>query len=329
MKVALTPACWPGGGGGHVVRCLALARALEAEGASCAFVLSSLGAGVLARLGWTGEVHGIDDEAERLQTIHGLGADAAVVDDYSLDAGFEAALACPVLAIDDLADRPHACALLLDSGYGRAEADYAALAPGARLLLGPHYALLREGFAEPDRLAREHARWVFVSFGLSDVEGITARAIRVLRPLAPETVFDVALARDARSVDPLRAMAAADAGLVLHLDADVAPLMRAADLGIGAGGGMVWERRAAGLPQLVVTVADNQRPMAARLAADGVIVRVDLADPAFEARLAEAFTQLLAPAARQAQIDNPNARCDGQGAARVARALLAIVFGSA
>ena len=324
MKVVLTPACRPGGGGGHVVRCLALARALEAEGARCAFVLSSMGVEVLARLGWTGEVHGADDEAERLRTIRRRGADAAVIDDYSLDGGFEGALGCPVLAIDDLADRRHACALLLDSAYGRAEADYAALAPGARLLLGPGYALLREGFAEPGRLARERVGRVFVSFGLSDVEGITARAVRMLRPLAPDAVFDVTLARDARSVDPLRTMAAADAGLVLHLDADVAPLMRAADLGVGAGGGMVWERRAAGLPQLVVTVADNQRPMAARLAADAVIARVDLADPAFEAGLAEAFTRLLGPAARQAQIDNPNARCDGEGAARVATVLLAV-----
>jgi spore coat polysaccharide biosynthesis predicted glycosyltransferase SpsG len=85
---------------------------------------------------------------------------------------------------------------------------------------------------------------------------------------------------------------------------------------------MVWERRAAGLPQLVVTLADNQRPMARRLAEGGVIALVDLEGPAFEGRLATAFTGLLAAAARRAQIDCPNARCDGLGAPRAAQALL-------
>ncbi len=322
MRIALTPACRPGGGGGHVVRCLALARALEAQGAGCAFVVEGLGADLLARLGWAGDVHRAEGDIVRHQTICDLRAEAVVVDDYRLEAAFEAGLAGCVLVIDDLADRAHACDLLLDSAYGRAPADYAALAPGASLLLGPDYALLREGFAGSSPAPVAQVDRVFVCFGLSDVESITARALRLLRPLLPTAAFDVALASDAASVAPLRTMAADDPGLRLHLDADVAPLMRAADLGVGAGGGMVWERRAAGLPQLVVTVAENQRPMAARLAADGVIARVDLAGPAFEARLAAAFVRLLDPAVRRAQLDTPVARCDGLGAARAARALL-------
>jgi spore coat polysaccharide biosynthesis predicted glycosyltransferase SpsG len=249
------------------------------------------------------------------------------VDDYGLDAAFEAALGVPVLVVDDLADRPHACALLLDSAYGRRPEDYATRAPGARLLLGPAFALLRAGFAGADRAVQPGVARVFVCFGLSDVGGVAGRAVRRLRPRLPEARFDVALAGDAASREALCALAAADPGVVLHIDADVAPLMRAADLGVGAGGGMVWERRASGLPQLVVTVADNQRPMAARLAKDGVIAAVDLADPAFDIRLVEAFDRLLDPAARQAQIDNPAGRCDGRGAERAAQALRAVVAG--
>lgn len=315
-RIVLAPACAPGQGGGHVVRCLALARALEAEGATCAFVAATLGLDLLHRLGWGGEA------AEAgAGVIQGLKPDAVVVDDYRLEAAFERTLPGVVMVIDDLADRPHACALLLDGGYGRRESDYAALAPGARLLLGPSYALLREGFSAPRREPAASVHRVFVSFGLSDVGGVAARVVPTLREALPGAVFDVALARDAGSVAQLRPLA--DDRLVLHLDADVAPLMQAADLGVGAGGGMVWERRAAGLPQLVVVLADNQRPTADRLAADGVIAAVDLADPAFEARLVQAFTRLLDPAARRAQIDNPKAACDGLGAQRAARALLA------
>ncbi len=320
MKVALNPACVPGGGGGHVVRALALARALEVEGANCTFVTSSLGADLLARLGWTDPVARAETDAARLEAIHAAKPDAVVVDDYGLDAGFERRLPGVVMVIDDLADRPHACDLLLDSAYARAPADYAAWAPGARLLLGPDYALLRQGFSAPRREPPERVGRVFVCFGLSDVGGIAARTVRVLRPLLPESAFDVALAADAPSVTSLHALD--DPRVIIHLDADVAPLIHAADLGIGAGGGMVWERRAAGLPQLIVTVADNQRPMAARLAADGVLAAVDLVSPTFEADLAAAFTRLLDPAARRAQIDCSTARCDGLGAQRAARVLL-------
>ncbi len=322
MRTALTPACFPGGGGGHVVRCLALARALQRQGAACGFVVDPPGVDLLRRLGWAGEVLAADDEAARLATIRALAPEAVVVDDYRLDAAFERDLPGAVMVIDDLADRPHACALLLDSAYGRADGDYAALAPRARLLLGPPYALLREGFVHRRRRPVAEVSRVFLCFGLSDVGGVAARAAALLQPLAPDVVFEVATAADAPSVPRLQAMA--NERLVLHLDADVAPLMHRADLAVGAGGGMVWERRAAGLPQLVVFVAENQRPTVERLAADGVIAAVDLADPDFEARLASAFLALRAVAARREQIDSPFAECDGRGAARAAEALIAL-----
>jgi len=322
-RVVLTPAAIAGGGGGHVVRCLALADALERAGAECQFVVEPLGAEILARLGRHSVILAASDERERLATIIDASPNAVVVDDYRLDAHFEAALAGRVMAIDDLANRPHAAAIVLDSGYGRQPADYEALAPLARLLLGPEFALLREGFAGPAKPVSQRVGSVFVSFGLSDVGGIAARAVSLLRPLASGAIFDVALSADAESLPSLRAQAASDPGLRLHIDADVAPLMRAADLGIGGGGGMVWERRASGLPQLVVILAENQRPTVKRLAADGVILAADLTGPRFEVELVEAFKHLLDPELRRALLQNPHARCDGRGADRAAQALLA------
>lgn len=325
MKVALSPACFPGGGGGHVVRCLALARALEAEGAECAFVLEPLGAELLGRLGWTGDSIAASDPADRIGVLSMQDADAFVVDDYRLGALFEAALPGPVLTIDDVADRTHDCALLVDAGYGRRPSDYTALAPHARLLLGPDYALLRKGFSSSGRNVSAEVLRVFVCFGLADPGGITERAVRLLRPLAPGAIFDIALGPDAPSLPTLRRIAEDDPGLAVHVDADTAPLMHAADLGVGAGGGMVWERRAAGLPQLVVALAENQRPSARALAEDGAIALVDTEDASFETGLQTAFTRLLHPDVRRAQIDNPRGRCDGRGAHRVAKTLLDLV----
>ena len=52
---------------------------------------------------------------------------------------------------------------------------------------------------------------------------------------------------------------------------DLANLMVKADLAIGAGGATTWERCCLGLPSMVISIADNQRPASKALAADGLI----------------------------------------------------------
>ena len=305
------------------MRCLALAMALQAKGAHCVFVVGPEGVAILHRFGGGFDCDIAQDEVARLARLNALGAEAVVVDDYTLGADFERALsASAVMAIDDLADRDHAVQLLLDPAYGRVADHYAARAPGVKLLLGPAYALLRPGFERKSRLVPDTLARLFVSFGLSDVEGVTGRLVHRLLALAPETVIDVAVADGAQSLPVLRDLAAADPRLALHIDAASAPLMRAADAGVGAGGAMTWERRAVGLPSLAVIVAENQRPGIEALAREGVLLAVDLKAPTFETDFDAAFAKLQIPAQRRVMIDSPHAPCDGRGAERAARALL-------
>ncbi len=315
------------------MRCLALAMALRERGARSVFVVEPGGAAIMHRFGpRPGAGFGVVevDPEVRLLVANSLGADAAVFDNYHWDAEAEAGVTAPiVMAIDDLADRPHRVNLLLDPGYGREVANYAALVgSGTQLLLGPSYALVRPGFVrtEPKSVPETVSR-VFISFGLSDIEGVAARVVRELMQQAPEVCFDVAVAGNAESLPALLAMAAANRCLTVHIDADTAPLMRAADAAVGAGGAMTWERRALGLPSLAVIVADNQRATIQRLAADGVLLAVDLHKPEFETRMAETFARLLDPVIRRAMIDNPLAPCDGQGAARAAEVFLEMIAG--
>ncbi len=321
--IAFAPASGPSVGGGHVMRCLALAMALQAAGERCVFVVGEEGGAILHRFGAVFDTLPAENDAARLAALNDLGADAVVVDNYTLDAAFERALTAPVImAIDDLANRHHAVSLLVDPGYGQTSADYEALAPGAKLLLGPDYALLRPGFERRETLVSTTLSRLFVSFGLSDVEGITAKVVKRLLELAPEATLDVALTDTAQSLAELKDLAEHHPRLVLHTDADTARLMRAADAAIGAGGAMTWERRAIGLPSLVVIVAENQRPGIEALGREGVVLAVDMKSPTFEADFDAAFARLRDPAQRRAMIDNPHAQCDGRGAARAAEGLL-------
>lgn len=344
-------------GAGHVMRCLTLADALREQGARCTFVSRGNEGSQLARIEASGHrlaalpaANG-DFDAEQGAPAHAawLGAgwredarqtrlalgtdrpDWLVVDHYAIDARWERELAgsCGrLMAIDDLADREHDCALLLDQTLGRMPSEYARLVPHDCLLLtGSAQALLRPEFAA----AREAAlarrpdaslRRLLVSMGGTDLANATGR---VLAAIASEPALeDLELCVVVGGGSPW--LAAVEAQLramphrsELHVDARaMAPLMQSADLAIGSAGTTSWERCCLGLPAILLVLADNQGAVAAALARAGA-ARVmahysSLARQVLELRENPAALARMAAAAAQVT--------DGLGAARVREKLL-------
>lgn len=316
-------AAGPSIGGGHVMRSITLARALEGRGAACAFRATPEVERVLDAFA-PGMARTDNDEA----------FDAVVFDHYGLSADDHRALARgrPSLALDDLADRPLAVDLVLDSGPARRPEDYDGLvAPDTRLLLGPAYAPVRPAFAalREQALARRAelgpVRRILVSLGLTDVGGVTGRVAALLRPLAGDAGLDLVLGGGAPSLPSLWDLAAQDPRITLHIDTQHMPeLVLEADLAIGAGGSTTWERCVLGLPALTLILADNQAPSARALDAAGASPCLDAAAPDFEAAFAETVTDLLKNASRRAALTTASAAlCDGLGADRAAEAFLA------
>jgi len=307
----------PGVGGGHVMRCLTLARALGAGGARCAFLRTPEAADILAR--FAPDMPLAEEEAR---------AAVVLVDSYRIDPRREAewrASGRRLAVLDDLA-RPHDCDLVLDPSYGRREGDYAAPV----VLAGPSYALVRAEFAgrRAAALARrdQPVRRVLVSLGLTDVGGVTARVTNALLAGLPDLALDVVVGAGAPSLPALAPLAAA-ARIALHVDtADMAGLIERADLGVGAGGSSVWERACLGLPTVTLILADNQRDMAMSLDAAGVTLALDARWPGLEGRLAEAVGRLTRDEALRAGLSARSAAlCDGLGAQRAADAMLGLV----
>lgn len=321
-RVLFHPDFGPTVGGGHALRCLTLAGALIAQGAACAFALSPATAKALAPF--------IPAGVEVLAPGAPWGAQAVVLDHYGLGAEQEApfrAAGAMVCVIDDLADRPHDCDLLVDPGYDRQATAYEGLVPKtATILTGPAHALLRPEFAAGRKAALGRrgdgpVERVLVSLGLTDLGGITERVVAAILPLLGETHLAVALAHGAPSAGYVRGLD--PARVTAHFDAtDMAGLMTRADLAIGAGGSSVWERACMGLPSLCLVLADNQAPMANLLEHDGLTVALDARgeDPP----LAQAYRRLADNGRlRHILAVKSAAACDGQGAGRVAEALLA------
>jgi len=282
-------------GSGHMMRCLVLADALRRAGGRSTFVCRDLPgnlAGVARGAGH--EVMLLDPAAgndefysghDSKQTLALLAASRAldwvVVDHYRIDEHWERVVrksARFVLAVDDLADRKHACDVLLDPGYYEAPARrYQDLVPSDCVLLqGPRYALLRPEFVEARQRARPrdgNVRRVLLFFGGSDPTNQTALALEGLRhALRGEVDIDVVIGcSNPHASEVSRLCQSMPGARLLVQTPDMAALMEAADLSLGAGGVAAWERCAVRLPSIVTVVAPNQMESMRQLAARGSI----------------------------------------------------------
>ena len=289
-------------GSGHIMRCLTLAEELRDAGVNVKFVcrshagnlneliqrkgfqlseLFAVGtAGVtdLNKHSFRGEyaswlgVSQQSDAEETIETLSGTKPDWLIVDHYALDKEWETALrpyVSKIMVIDDLADRRHDCDLLLDQNYfTNGEQRYDDLIPSpCTKLLGPKYALLRKEFSEARKNLRERSgevKRVLVFLGGSDPENITGIAIEALSdPELLHLQVDVVIGAQNPNRWKIARLVKERSNTKLHVQVgNMAELMSAADLAIGAGGSTTWERCCLGLPSIVIPVAENQMQIA-------------------------------------------------------------------
>jgi UDP-2,4-diacetamido-2,4,6-trideoxy-beta-L-altropyranose hydrolase len=316
-------------GTGHVMRCLTLADALRKLGAHCLFICRQHPGNLIkyirqrsyevvelpldskwarnylqqpAQANLLGEYWKTDVE----QTKVGIGPeviDWLIVDHYSLDANWENALAShylKLMVIDDLADRPHSCDLLLDQTLCRDAADYLPLVPvSCRMLCGSQYALLSPVFStlrsySLRRRAQPVLRDLLISMGGVDVGNVTGQVLKALRvcPLPENSRIKVIMGTTAPWQDEIHTQAK---GMpwptsVLVGTGDMAQLMAECDLAIGAAGTTSWERCCLGVPAILFVLAENQYRVAQALERAGAVKIVTS-----EHNLAKRLEELIIP----------------------------------
>ncbi len=318
-------------GGGHIFRCLTLADALADSGWRCSFVCKTgtrEAVPALARSRHTVIDLTKPDESDYLRELQPGGVDLLVVDHYGLDTGFETACrpwARQIMALDDGTGRRHDCDILLDQNLGARNCDYHGLVPNhCRLFIGPSYALLRPQFlmARREALARrtkgEPARRLLISLGATDPMNVTSRIVAAAAGLPLE--IDVVLGTGSTQQQAIHDLASQLALKVrIHTDvADMAALMSAADLSVGAGGSTSWERCCLGLPSLIVVLAENQRGIATALDQAGAALSLGPAKTLAEQELTAALRMMYQDdRQRAAMAERAAAICDGEGVRRV------------
>jgi spore coat polysaccharide biosynthesis predicted glycosyltransferase SpsG/RimJ/RimL family protein N-acetyltransferase len=305
--------CGPGVGNGHVGRCLALAQAWARGGGSVSLLaVGSLDAGWVARYRATGtEVSIVDPDEAVAHVAAGIDAEAWVVDGYGLPADLPTALrtgvGARVAVVDDGGRRGRYDAdWVVDQNLGADAGRYDDRTDGCQLLLGTRYALLRTDVtagrpsAPPDRTGAP--RRLLTALGGSP-------------PAGARSLFG-AVARDERlrdlGIEVVELAGAPDVGAVLA----------GADLALTAAGSTVWELCAWGVPSVAVVIADNQRVVARRAGAAGLVVDAGDLEQVGPEDLVAAIVALAADGSRrQALAGRAWAAIDGLGARRTATAL--------
>lgn len=342
-------------GTGHVMRCLTLAQALKSDGANCLFVCRAHEGNLLdyiAAQGFevrplpfspsSGDSHagwlGCDWQTDAAQTRAAIGEarfEWLIVDHYALDSGWETAMQSVferLMVIDDLADRPHVCEVLLDQNLGRERADYRTrVGPDCTLLLGPEFALLRPEFAEwrvqslRRRAASTGLKTLLITMGGVDQHNVTSQILTALKGCALPEELQIQVIMGPHA--PWLAEVESEANSmpwptqVLVGVSNMAELMTKADLAIGAAGSTSWERCCLGLPTLALVLADNQLEAAQHLEKAGAIVLLGNTEANdWQLRLTEIVATL---AAKTLTVLSQNARAiaDGGGAAKCLNAL--------
>lgn len=329
----------PSIGVGHIVRCVALAEAWIDLGGAAILVACGSRPALDALSGeiplcWLGTeaANASDDGRKFLAAALEAGATVAVIDSYRHSAEWETEMrraGLTVLAIDDLASRQHDCDFILDSSITADEGEYYRdkVPDRAVRLLGSSYVLLRRMFRQARFRPRSAGpvRRLMISFGGTDPQNRTSAALDAVESVGiADVAIHVVVSSSGAHVSTLRQRIAACPHVRLHVDTrDIAGLMAAADLAIGAAGLSAWERCRAGLPTLMVEVADNQRGVAEQLRASGVVRMVPGEGAAFVANLARALVDALADATwRSGASRRAMELVDGEGAHRVASRLM-------
>ncbi len=329
---------------GHVMRCLALGEAWQAQGGKVVFAMASAPREVEERLDAEDFERrrireapgGLEEARETGALARSCSAGCVVLDGYDFGPGYRGALgrtgARLLLVVDRVPSDTSGADFVLDQNLGASRPAGVQENSGTRFLLGPRYALLRRefwGWRGRKHPVAPRARKLLVTLGGSDPDNMTLGILRVLRALPEATELEVRIvvgpANHHRSSLASGLVDAPENWQLMEAPRDMPELVGWADLGVSAAGSTCWELAFMGLPFVTVVLAENQRSIATHLARAGVSRDLGWHEQVSAEALTSSLRELLDDESLRMEMGRLGQETvDGFGAERVARLLSAV-----
>ena len=287
-------------GSGHIMRCLSLAAAFIEHGHDVVFASKDCSPDLRRIIQMRGcesillEPTGapksrdwLEDAAETTSYVQRqLNRPSwIIVDHYELDAAWETAVSIcevPLLVIDDLANRPHLCDVLVDQNLIKDNHDrYPKLVPdGTLLLLGGEYALLRPEFSQTFSrrqalLLRDRAQDIVVFMGALDEPNFTLHLATSLLAHVEASKIVVVVGHLNKQRNAIRAWCHTE-GVKCRLDPDnFETVLETCGVLVGACGMTAVEAQALDIPSILIGLTPIQRAVASCFKAQGRATLLD------------------------------------------------------
>ena len=286
-------------GTGHVMRCLVLAKQLQKRNVTVYFICRKLAGNLISYIEEQGfpvislqavksendynwfENHWKRDSDETIALMKPYQQiDWLIIDHYGIDIRWEKEMKPHVqrmMVIDDLANRPHICDLLLDQNVlPQMEKRYNHLIPKrTKQLLGIRYILLREEFTRYKNFNRDvtHVKNILISFGGADETNETLKALQALTSFNTELfTIHVVIGSTSPHAETIKTYRENYTTVKIYENINnISYLMKIADIAIGAGGSTTWERCYMLLPTITIETAPNQSEILAYLSKLGAV----------------------------------------------------------
>jgi UDP-2,4-diacetamido-2,4,6-trideoxy-beta-L-altropyranose hydrolase len=348
-------------GTGHVMRCLTLAHALTKHGAVCKFICRAHEGNLieyiraegfrvevlrleindesyvndLAHSNWLGAGQ-MQDVKACIPLLNAFRPDWLVVDHYGLDARWEEELDRyyhSLMVIDDLADRPHLCNLLLDQTFGRDKVDYSLHVPSQSILLcGSEYALLRPEFSALRSYSLQRReipalKKILINMGGIDKDNFTCSVLQSLEGsgIPSDSSITIVMGSGAPWLNDVQRQSQQLpwATEVMVGVKNMAQIMADSDLAFGAAGTSVWERCCLGIPSIMFVLANNQIKIGQQLSEVGAALVIS-GEHLLQQRIKQFTNQLVADSAQMINMTKiAKTLVDGCGAELIAMKMIA------
>lgn len=341
MKIGFFTDASPEIGYGHLMRCRALADAINSFGGSCTMV----GLSEAYRQSddnkrftdWieTNEWRGEEESARHLlKVLSEHSCDCVVLDDYRVDAVFQEVVysaGVRFALFDHRIKRPIFADWTINASPGVVPAEYRSFlfAADPRLFVGTRFAILRSTFR--DVAVRVHSKIhsppiVLLSFGGGDDRGALQFVLDALYSALPNVEFIVISGRQNPRIEELNrqvcGMKLSRVSIYIEPD-DIVDLFLKSSLAITAGGTMTFELARCGVPMVLLTVANNQIRQAEGWDASGNAIHLGSLYETSSEVLIDSVLQLLSDPDRLYRMRKIGVQLvDGHGADRVARGLV-------
>jgi UDP-2,4-diacetamido-2,4,6-trideoxy-beta-L-altropyranose hydrolase len=309
---------------GHIMRCLAFSEELKKHGHKCYILYEVLDDELITKIGK------FDVEFCRINSIEKLiffskkqDVKWIVTDSYNLNKEYIQNLKnenFKVLSIDDNAIIHYFSDIVVNQNIGSEKIKFSA-EKYTKFLLGSKYVMLRDELLKRDKKKyKKYVEKILITLGGTDTDNLTLKILKSLEEINKNYEFIVIIGPLNNFYKELKRFSDNSKARVRLLKSpeNMADIYLESDIAISAGGSSCYELAYFGIPNIIITVADNQLNIAKELDKKNVSIYLGKKEDFSSNKIKENVLKLINDnSLRKNMAENGRKLVDGKGKQRI------------